>query len=113
VPVDPLVVSPDPTGNVAQTGVLEDAGPDLGMAHDLPPLAVVERSGLVQDRVGDPELAEIVEHAGGVDPLDMLGCQPERHRRAFGEHPDGAGVLRGPRVAQVQRLGEQHHSSQA
>ena len=41
---------------------------------------VVERARLVQDRVGDPELAEVVQHAGGVDPLHPVGAQAERHR---------------------------------
>ena len=43
---------------------------ELGVALDLGPLAVVERAGLVQDRVGDAELADVVEDAGGAHALD-------------------------------------------
>ena len=112
-PVETLVMGADPAGDVAQPGVLEDAGADLGVAHDLSPLRVVERSRLVQNRVGDPELAEIVEHAGGLDPLNPLGDQAERQRRLLGERTDRARVLRCVGVAHVEGLGEQHHRSQA
>ena len=60
--------------------MLEDARADLRVAADLLPLVAVQRARLEQDRVGDPELADVVQHAGGADALDPLGA-PARGAR--------------------------------
>ena len=75
-PVDALVVGEHPVADVAQVGVLEDPRAELRVAADLLPLAVVQRAGLVEDGVGDPQLADVVQHAGGAHALDALGGNP-------------------------------------
>jgi hypothetical protein len=50
-----------PGRDVLEVGVLEDPCADLGVAPDLLPLLVVELAGLVEDLVGDPELADDAE----------------------------------------------------
>src|SRR5580704_9531035 len=104
--VDPLVVRTDPIGDVGEAGVLEDARADLRMAHDLPPLGLVQGPRLVQNRVGDAELAEVVKDTGGVDALDAALGHIERERGLAGVRADRAGVPRGAGVAHVERLRE-------
>ena len=43
------------------------------MAHALP-LVGVERTGLVEDRVGDGDLADVVQLGGGGDQVELLGA---------------------------------------
>ncbi len=59
-------------------GVLQDPGADLRVAAHLPPFRLVQGARLLQDRVGDAELAEIVQDAGGVDALDVRLGEAER-----------------------------------
>ena len=59
----------------------EDPLADHGvLAHHLP-LAVVERAGLVQDLVGDPDLADVVQQRGGADALDLARRRAPGPRR--------------------------------
>jgi len=89
------VVREHARGDVAQARVLADPRPDLRVARHLVPLRVGQRAGLVQDRVGDPELAEVVQHAGGLQAVDARGRQAEpqlgrlaaRRPRTRDEHP--------------------------
>ena len=69
--------------------MLEDAGAQLRVALDLGPLVVVERAGLVQDRVGDAELADVVEDAGGAHALDLVGREAELARDLLRVEADG------------------------
>ena len=71
----------------------EDPRADLGVAPHLLPLGVAERAGLVEDRVGDPELAEIVQDAGRVDALDPLGASSSRAAVSRANVADGARVV--------------------
>ncbi len=79
--VQPLVVGAHPAGDVVHPRMLEDPGPDLGVATHLSPLLCRERARLEQDRVGDADLSEVVEHTGGVDPLKPFLRDAERPRR--------------------------------
>ena len=47
------------------------------LAHHLP-LAVVERSRLVQDLVGHADLADVVQQRRGAQPGDLVGVERER-----------------------------------
>jgi hypothetical protein len=51
--------------------------------HELP-LVVVERSGLVEDRVGDRDLADVVQLAGGDQMLQVNAGNAEVHRHRGG-----------------------------
>ena len=82
------------------------------MALDLQPLAGVERPGLVQDRVGDAELAEVVEDARRPHALDPRRREAELARDLLAVAPDRLRVARGGDVAEVERLGEQHRRRQ-
>ena len=67
----------------------------------------------MEDPVGDTELAEVVEHTGGVDSLHPVWGKPERQRCRARAAPHRPRVLRGACVAHVERLGQQHHRRQA
>src|SRR5581483_1234147 len=103
-PVDALMVGPDPGGDVVQPRMLEDPRADLRVALDLAPLGRIERARLLQDRVGDPELAEVVQYPRGVDPLDPCRVEAERDGNITSQPSDGARVQRRARIAQVERL---------
>ena len=53
-----------------------------------------------------------MQHAGGVDPLHPLGVQPERERGMPGVGTDDGRMFGGARVAELERLGPQHHGGQ-
>ena len=59
-----------------------------------------------------PSLPRVVQDAGRVDPLDVLGVEPERSRRRPCVGADGPRVLGGARMPQVDRPGEQQHGRQ-
>ena len=89
--------------------MLEDPRADLGVAADLAPLVGVERAGLLQDRVGDAELADVVQHArrrGGA--RGGRRSQPRWRPVCSASWPTVMRVARGAGVAQVERLGEEH-----
>ena len=72
----------------------------------------VERPGLVQDRVRDPELADVVEDAGGADALHPRELELQLAGDLLGVAPDRLGVARRRHVAQVERLGQQHRGGE-
>ena len=107
--VEALVVGEHPGGDVAQArrargSARRSPGGGVISLHS----ASVERAGLVQDRVGDPELAEVVQHAGGLQAVDPRGASPSAAAVSRANRADGARVLGRAGVAQVERLGEQH-----
>ena len=67
----------------------------------------------MQDRVGDAELAEVVQHAGGLQAVDARGARPSAAAVSRANCADGARVLGRAGVAQVERLGEQHRGREA
>ena len=110
-PVDALVVGAHPLGDVGEAGVQQDAGTDLGVAPHLLPLHVAQRAGLVEDRVGDPELAEIVQDAGGVDALHPLGGESAAPRSRARTRRTARMLARAP-VAHVEGLRQEHRGRQ-
>ena len=63
--------------DVAARGCCDDALADDRVRFDVLPFLVVERARLVQDRVGDRELADVVERGGGLDRLEVGVVEPE------------------------------------
>ena len=83
--VPALVVVADDGRDLA--GAVEraaDAGADLGVAPQLPPLATVERLDLVQQRPGDGDLADVVQQRAVRDALELVVAQPDIRREARG-----------------------------
>ena len=72
VAVGLLVAVEDPLADVGQLAGAEDPAGHLGVAADLVPLGRRERPGLVEDRVGDADLADVVQHAG--QPQALYAC---------------------------------------
>ena len=75
------------------------------LAHDLP-LAVVQRPLLVEDLVGDPDLADVVQERRGTHAGDLRGIEGERLGDLGRQVDDGLGVIAGIAVALAQRGGE-------
>ena len=88
--------------------------PSVGMPLHLGVLGVGQMAGLVQDGVGDADLADVVERRQGGDQVDPLGRQdpPVRRmrRQARGQQPDvflgAAGVPAGVDVAGLGQCGQ-------
>jgi hypothetical protein len=76
------------------------------------PLVVVELAGLVEDLVRDPELADVVQHPGRALALDARRGPAELAGDRLAQAPDRLRVARGPDVAQVERLGQEHRRRQ-
>src|SRR6185369_2935083 len=79
---------------------------DLRVLDDGPPLGRGERAGLGQDRVGDRELAEVVEEAGRSDALDVAVGQPERSPELGRQVGDEMRSATGPACSLGQRTQE-------
>ena len=68
----PLVVVEDDRHGVAQRGrVLEDDLADARMLDDRPPLGRRQRRRLVEDRLRDRHLADVMEQRRDPDPIDF------------------------------------------
>ena len=66
----------------------------------------------MQHRVGDPELADVVQDPGGADALDARDLELQLAGDLLGVAADRLGVARGGDVAQVERLGQQHRGGE-
>ena len=69
--------------------------PILGVLLDVLELVGGEPAGLEQHRVGDPDLADVVEERGLADERDVVVGKPEGGRDLRGGLADAAGVLLG------------------
>ena len=81
--VPALVARADEPGDAARSAgaAREDALADQRvLAHQLP-LRVVERPGLVEDLVGDRDLADVVQLGGAREHVELLGVEAEPPRR--------------------------------
>ena len=105
------MVREHPRPQVLETASAEDLRADLGMGADLRELGGTEPARLLQDGVGQPDLADVVQHPRDLDPLDLLGGQAELHGDQAAVAADAARVVGRARVAQVEGLG--HPSSVA
>ena len=82
--VEPLVVGAGGRGEVAEgADALEDPHGQRRVAAHLHPLLVVELARLVEDQVGDAELADVVQQRGAAQVAQLVaGCSRARRRRA-------------------------------
>ena len=87
----------------------QDPGAQLRVLAHLGPLVLVERTGLLEDGVGDPDLADVVQHAGEVHALDLVGAHAHLGRDRTRVATDELRVPGGAGVAHVKRLGEHEH----
>src|SRR5436305_7068349 len=62
-PIRALVVAEDPAADIVELAARENPCTELRMPPHLRHLLVGERTGLAEDRVGDPDLADVVEDA--------------------------------------------------
>ncbi len=101
--VEALVVVEHHRDGLAQARrLLQDDLADAGMLADRLPLLVAERGGLVEDLVGDGDLAEIVEERRDADALDLLAGEAHLEGDACRQRRDHVG-----RAAAVVRLRRQ------
>ncbi len=82
------------------------------MRVHLLPLLGVERTRLREHAVGDPDLADVVQHAREPHALHVLLLEAELPRHQLRVAPDGVRVLAGAGVADVERLGERDHGGE-
>ena len=76
--VEPLVVMPDRGHDVdGRAQRADDVDADLRMLPDLDELLRVERSGLGEDRVQDPDLADVVQQRAAVKLIELFLFHPE------------------------------------
>ena len=87
----------------------EDAMTDRGVLLHLGPLGVGERPGLEQHRVGDPDLADVMERARRPDPFaeGLLEPEPARDQLADLTHPLDMACAGG--IARLGRRGKSAH----
>ena len=100
--VEALVMRGGERREVREAGdALEDPRGDERVLADLRALRGGQPGGLVEDAVGDRQLADVVEHrrAPQVGDLGLVGA--ERGGDARGEHGDEVGVAVGPRRLHV------------
>ena len=111
-PVGALVVGQHPLADVGQPRAAQDPGADLGVLLHGVVLGVGQRAGLLEDRVGHADLADVVQHAGHPDAVGVVAreAQLAGHHLAVAAH--GLGVAGGALVAHVQRLGQVEHRGQ-
>ena len=105
--VDALVVAEHDVGDRAVAlDAADELGALLGMELDDLPLLVGQLAVGDEDRVGEDELADVVEQAGGVDELLLALGEAEQAGHLARVAGDGGGVARRHGVAHRERL---HH----
>jgi hypothetical protein len=95
-PIPMLVVVADDRpegGEGAERGA--DALSDLGMAPDEFPLVVIERTALRQDRIGDADLADVMEQGAIGDGIELGGREAEADPEPPGEEREPLAVMLG------------------
>ena len=97
--VPALVQVEHPLGDLGHAGALDDVAAQRGVALHLEELVVGEPRGLQQHRVGDADLADVVEDAGRPELVDLLlaTCRSRgRARRRTGRRGRSAGACSRP-----------------
>ena len=107
VAVPALVLVAHGAGDGLQAGDgREDALADHRVLAHEHPLRGVERAGLVEERVGDADLADVVEQGDGGELGHLLAAQAEAGADGDREVVHGVGVLAGVAVAGLEGRGE-------
>ncbi len=101
-----MVLSGDASDVLEAVDAAEDLFGETGMTFDDGELLGGEFAGLVEDGVGDAELAEIVEQSGAVDALDARGSEAEFACDGDGGVGDADGVSEGEGGFGIDDLGE-------
>ncbi len=105
--VPPLVVVVDDRDRVAQEGnPLEELAAHLRMAPHDPPLVRRERAGLEEDRVGDADLADVVQQHAAAERVELRLGQAVGAGQRDGVAVHAAGVGLGAHLASGQRRAE-------
>ena len=94
------MVAGDPRDRRERGDAREDPLGQRRMGADDRPLLVGELVGLVEDAVGDRELAEVVEQAGAAEGAEVVGVEVEAGAEGDRDLGDALGV-----AARVPRLG--------
>src|SRR4051812_29171289 len=84
----------------------EDALADERVLMDKTPLGGVERAGLLEDRVGDSKLADVVQLGCELQILELRGLEAEATPNLARERRDVLDMLAEPRLALGQRAQE-------
>src|SRR6476620_1230772 len=105
--VPALVLVADDASHGAKTrdGAQDALADRRVLAHDLP-LTLGERTGLVEDLVGNPDLADVVKERRGADTADLLAVQRQGLADPRGQVDDALRVLTRVAVALLERRGE-------
>ena len=75
------------------------------LLHHLP-LLVVERARLVEDALGDPDLADVVQEGADLDRVELDAAVAEAACERDGDAGDALGVAAGVVVLRLHRAGE-------
>ena len=81
----------------------------LGVGLDDRALLGRERAGLEQDRVGDRDLADVVQRRGVAEPLAEVGVHADVFGQQRREAPDALDVRAGVLVAELDRHRQAPH----
>ena len=102
-----LVVVADDLARAAQeVDLRHDLRPELGVApHDVPLLGR-QRAGLREDRVGDLELPDVVEHRAELEVADAVGAEVHLRREARAERAHALAVVGGRGVLALEERRE-------
>ena len=110
VAVPALVRVPDRGRDRVEAGQrAQDALADRGMRVDERPLLLLEPARLVQQAVGDADLADPVQQRRRADVGDLRAVEAEAGRHGHGQPLDRVRVLAGVAVACLQRQRERAH----
>ena len=96
-----LVVVADPVGFLGEVRGGHDLAAERGVALHLRVLVVGEPAGLVEDRVGHADLADVVQEPGEAHARDPLGAQVELGGDERAQLGDGLAVAAGVGVLGV------------
>ena len=88
-----------------------DLGADHGMLGHPPPLVVGQRAGLVENRIGDRDLADVVEQESELDLGRVGPRQTTRPGDLDSIRGDPLGVLARIRIARLDRVRQGPHGS--
>ena len=91
--VGSLVVGEDPVGDLVEPVTADQQMTRLGMLADPLPLMGVERAGLLEERPGDRDLADVVQHSRKAEPLAHELGEAETERGLRRQVADGQAML--------------------
>jgi hypothetical protein len=106
------VVRDHPAAQVLEALARQHLRADLRVRADLSHLTRAQRTGLLEHLVGHADLADVVQPAGHLDPLHVVGLEAQLLGDQDAVARDRARVVGGAGVADVERLGERQQRGQ-